>query len=106
MSSTLLCTADPVRPFDFLVDGELLRLSLAKYLQAKQISTVSSTAQAATDRLLNACPDKKSRAWNKGAPVELQPLMLCWLQEAVLEVEYVPAVLPPTPKEEHPHDDW
>ena len=28
------------------------------------------------------------------------------LQEAVLEVEYVPAVLPPTPKEEHPHDDW
>jgi ribosome biogenesis protein YTM1 len=26
--------------------------------------------------------------------------------EAVLEVEYVPAVLPPTPKEEHPHDDW
>ena len=26
--------------------------------------------------------------------------------EAVLEIEYVPAVLPPTPKEQHPHDDW
>lgn len=26
--------------------------------------------------------------------------------EAVLRVEYVPAVLPPTPKEEHPHEDW
>lgn len=24
----------------------------------------------------------------------------------MLEVEYVPAVLPPTPKEQHPHDDW
>lgn len=24
----------------------------------------------------------------------------------MLEVEYVPAVLPPTPKEEHPHEDW
>lgn len=27
-------------------------------------------------------------------------------QEAVLEIEYMPAVLPPTPKEEHPHEDW
>jgi ribosome biogenesis protein len=26
--------------------------------------------------------------------------------EAVLEVKYTPAVLPPTPKEEHVHDDW
>lgn len=24
----------------------------------------------------------------------------------MLEIEYVPAVLPPTPKEEHPHEDW
>jgi ribosome biogenesis protein YTM1 len=54
-----------VRPFDFLVDGELLRLSLHKHLLAKQISA-----------------------------------------ETVLRVEYVPAVLPPEPKEQHPHDDW
>ena len=57
--------ADPPRPFDFLVGGELLRLSLKKHLLAKAVSA-----------------------------------------ETVLEVEYVPAVLPPRPKEEHPHDDW
>ena len=56
---------DPARPFDFLIQDELLRLSLHQHMAAKELST-----------------------------------------EAVLEVEYVPAVLPPTPKEEHPHDDW
>ncbi|PRW33193.1 ribosome biogenesis WDR12-like protein [Chlorella sorokiniana] len=60
-----LLALDPARPFDFLIDGELLRLSLAKHLLDRHIST-----------------------------------------EAVLEIEYVPAVLPPTPKEEHPHEDW
>ena len=60
-----MLAAEPPRPFDFLVDGELLRLSLHKHLAARQLST-----------------------------------------EAVLRVEYVPAVLPPTPKEEHPHEDW
>lgn len=37
---------DPPRPFDFLVDGELLRLSLLKHLQSKQISTVRHSARA------------------------------------------------------------
>lgn len=60
-----LLALDPARPFDFLIQDELLRLSLHQHMAAKQLST-----------------------------------------EAVLEVEYVPAVLPPTPKEEHPHDDW
>ncbi|EFN51158.1 hypothetical protein CHLNCDRAFT_141384 [Chlorella variabilis] len=60
-----LLALDPARPFDFLIDGELLRLSLHRHLLAKHISA-----------------------------------------EAVLRVEYVPAVLPPTPKEEHPHEDW
>ncbi len=55
----------PSRPFDFLIQDELLRLSLHQHMASKQLTT-----------------------------------------EAVLEVEYVPAVLPPTPKEEHPHDDW
>lgn len=58
-------SADPARPFDFLVQGELLRLSLHRHLEARQVSA-----------------------------------------ETVLEVEYVPAVLPPQPKEEHPHEDW
>lgn len=60
-----LLALDPARPFDFLINGELLRLSLHKHLAAKQLST-----------------------------------------EAILEVEYVPAVLPPTPKEQEKHDDW
>eukprot|EP00887_Chlorella_sp_A99_P000459 scaffold17.g459.t1 len=60
-----LLALDPPRPFDFLINGELLRLSLHKHLLSRKIST-----------------------------------------EAVLEVEYVPAVLPPKPKEQHPHDDW
>jgi hypothetical protein len=40
--------ADPARPFDFLIDGELLRLSLLKHLHAKQISTVSGAQQLAS----------------------------------------------------------
>ena len=60
-----LLALDPARPFDFLIEDELLRLSLHQHLAAKELST-----------------------------------------ETVLEIEYVPAVLPPTPKEEHPHDDW
>ena len=60
-----LLNLDPHRPFDFLIQDELLRLSIHKHMAAKQLTT-----------------------------------------EAVLEVEYVPAVLPPTPKEQHPHDDW
>jgi ribosome biogenesis protein YTM1 len=57
--------ADPARPFDFLIDGQLLRLSLHKHL---------------TDRSITA--------------------------EATLEIEYLPVILPPEPKEEHTHDDW
>jgi len=60
-----LLSLDPQRPFDFLIDGELLRVSLHKHLLARQLTT-----------------------------------------EAVLEVEYFPAVLPPTPKEEERHEDW
>ena len=59
------CAADPPRPFDFLIDGEILRRSLHKHLLAGRVSA-----------------------------------------EAVLEVEYVPAVLPPKPREDLPHDDW
>ena len=32
--------ADPARPFDFLVDGELLRKNLEQHLLDKQISAV------------------------------------------------------------------
>lgn len=28
------------------------------------------------------------------------------LQESVLDIEYVFAVEPPKPKQQHPHDDW
>jgi ribosome biogenesis protein YTM1 len=57
--------ADPARPFDFIVDGELVRKSLDKHLLEHNISP-----------------------------------------EAVVEVEYVPAVAPPEPKASIPHDDW
>jgi ribosome biogenesis protein YTM1 len=57
--------ADPARPFDFIVDGELVRKSLDKHLLEHNISP-----------------------------------------EAVVEVEYVPAVAPPEPKSSIPHDDW
>lgn len=35
--------ADPPRPFDFLIDGELLRKSLEKHLLDHDISTVSGS---------------------------------------------------------------
>ena len=35
--------AEPVRPFDFLINGELVRLSLEKHLLARDISAVSSS---------------------------------------------------------------
>lgn len=38
--------AEPTRPFDFLIDGELLRLSLHKHLLAKSISAVRALAAA------------------------------------------------------------
>ncbi len=57
--------ADPARPFDFIIDGELVRKSLEKHLLEHEISP-----------------------------------------EAVLEVEYVPAMAPPEPKSSIPHDDW
>lgn len=56
---------DPARPFDFLVDGELLRKSLEAQLVEKGKSA-----------------------------------------ETLLEIEYVPAVVPPEPKASIPHDDW
>lgn len=60
-----LWRADPARPFDFIINGELVRKSLEKHLLAHEISA-----------------------------------------EAVVEVEYVPAVAPPEPKNAIPHDDW
>ncbi len=35
--------ADPVRPFDFLINGELVRLSLEKFLLARNISAVKAS---------------------------------------------------------------
>eukprot|EP00798_Chlamydomonas_sp_ICE-L_P019457 gene19457-26119_t len=55
---------DPPRPFDFLVNGELLRKTLEHFLLEKEISA-----------------------------------------EATLEIEYVPAVVPPKNKDSLPHDD-
>ena len=104
--------ADPARPFDFLIDGELLRLSLLKHLQAKQISTVSPLAKlaAASVRLGKAPRSTAVAVSSKSFTVYLATMRtivrVAELQEAVLEVEYVPAVLPPRPQEEHPHDDW
>lgn len=60
-----LLALEPARPFDFLVDGELLRKSLEQHLLEKGIST-----------------------------------------EVLLEIEYIPAVVPPEPKSAIPHDDW
>jgi ribosome biogenesis protein YTM1 len=57
--------ADPARPFDFIIDGELVRKSLEQHLLEHELSP-----------------------------------------EAVIEVEYVPAVAPPEPKSSIPHDDW
>jgi ribosome biogenesis protein YTM1 len=57
--------AEPARPFDFIVNGELVRKSLDKHLLEHNISP-----------------------------------------EAVVEVEYVPAIAPPEPKASIPHDDW
>ncbi|CAM6107149.1 unnamed protein product [Calypogeia fissa] len=63
--NALLGLSDKPIPFDFLLDGELLRTSLETYLLAKNLSA-----------------------------------------ETILEIEYMPAVLPPSPKEAHLHDDW
>ncbi|GFR50504.1 hypothetical protein Agub_g12769, partial [Astrephomene gubernaculifera] len=60
-----LLALDPPRPFDFLVDGELLRRSLEQHLLGHNMSA-----------------------------------------ESTLEVEYVPAVVPPPHKNSTPHDDW
>lgn len=35
--------ADPAQPFDFLIDGELLRQPLEKFLLAHNVSTVQSS---------------------------------------------------------------
>lgn len=56
---------DPAKPFDFLVDGELVRTSLEKLLIRKGISA-----------------------------------------ESVLEVEYIPAVSPPSDEATGQHEDW
>nr|AIF73520.1 WD40 protein [Volvox ferrisii] len=60
-----LLALDPPRPFDFLVDSELLRRSLEQHIMAHNLSA-----------------------------------------ESTLEVEYVPAVVPPQQKSASPHDDW
>eukprot|EP00873_Tetraselmis_striata_P017687 jgi/Tetstr1/437951/TSEL_026581.t1 len=60
-----LLSLDPPRPFDFLVDGELVRTPLHQLLLSKAISA-----------------------------------------ESVLTIEYLPAVVPPTSKQQCPHDDW
>ncbi|KAG2450685.1 hypothetical protein HYH02_004524 [Chlamydomonas schloesseri] len=60
-----LLALDPPRPFDFLIDGELVRKSLEQHLLAHNLSA-----------------------------------------ESTLEVEYVPAVVPPQQKNSTPHDDW
>lgn len=60
-----LLALEPVRPFDFIIDGELLRKSLEQHLLEHNISP-----------------------------------------ESVVEIEYVPAVVPPEPKSAIPQDDW
>nr|ARO50093.1 WD40 protein [Yamagishiella unicocca] len=60
-----LLALDYPRPFDFLVDGELVRRSLEQHLLGHNLSA-----------------------------------------ESTLEVEYVPAVVPPQQKSSTPHDDW
>ncbi|KAL3694046.1 hypothetical protein R1sor_007697 [Riccia sorocarpa] len=62
--NALLGLEKPI-PFDFLLDGELIRTSLEKLLLSKNLSA-----------------------------------------ESILNIEYIPAVLPPTPKETQLHDDW
>lgn len=60
-----LLLLDPARPFDFLINGELLRKTLGRHLLDHGISP-----------------------------------------ESLLQVEYVPAVVPPEAKQALPHDDW
>ncbi|EEH53022.1 uncharacterized protein MICPUCDRAFT_21888 [Micromonas pusilla CCMP1545] len=60
-----LLALDPPKPFDFLVDGELVRTSLEKLLLRKGVSA-----------------------------------------ESTLEVEYIPAVGPPSEEATGKHDDW
>ena len=60
-----LLALDPPKPFDFLVDGELVRTSLEKLLLRKGISA-----------------------------------------ESTLDVEYIPAVGPPSPEATGAHEDW
>lgn len=44
MLFVVLCVcADPVRPFDFIIDDELMRKSLEQHLLEHNISPVSST---------------------------------------------------------------
>ncbi|KAI7868222.1 WD40-repeat-containing domain protein [Spinellus fusiger] len=56
---------DTPTPFDFLIDGEILRTSVAEYLSTKSLST-----------------------------------------ENIITIEYVEAMLPPTPLTAYQHDDW
>ncbi|PNH01193.1 Ribosome biogenesis protein WDR12 [Tetrabaena socialis] len=60
-----LLALDPPRPFDFLVNGELVRCSLEAHLLGHNLSA-----------------------------------------ESTLQLEYVPAVVPPRHKHSTPHDDW
>lgn len=60
-----LLALDPPKPFDFLVDGELVRTSLEKLLLRKRITA-----------------------------------------EKVLDVEYIPAVGPPSEESVGKHEDW
>ncbi|GAX79465.1 hypothetical protein CEUSTIGMA_g6906.t1 [Chlamydomonas eustigma] len=60
-----LLNLEPSRPFDFLINDELLRKSLQQHLLDNELST-----------------------------------------EATLIIEYIPAVVPPQPKQSTPHDDW
>ncbi|KAL2633693.1 hypothetical protein R1flu_005172 [Riccia fluitans] len=62
--NALLGLEKPI-PFDFLLDGELIRTSLEKLLLSKNLSA-----------------------------------------ESILNIEYIPAVLPPTPKATQLHHDW
>ena len=84
------------QPFDFLIDGELVRMSLDKFLLAKSISAVTSHYLFI-------------HLFNFLFFLETNKLILIFgllLQEKILEIEYIKAVAPRKEEEPSLHDDW
>ncbi len=79
--------SDPQRPFDFIIHDQLLRKDLRQHLLENKLSTVLT-------HFLSI--GRFHYHWSR----------ILSLQETVLEIEYIPAVLPPKQQKSSPHDDW